>query len=535
MVATRSPKVLWDHCLEWYALVRSATCNSNFELAGQVPETIMKGETYDISLLAGYGWYDWVYYFDLAASYPEDKEKLGRYLGPATDMGPAQAAKILAESGMIKVRSTYRHLNADELRDENVLRKQAEYDATVKEKLGKSAKADEYDGLVDIETPTYEPYEDDDDPRPKETPDVDDITPDTFDNYVGADVLLPKGSEMVTGKVKRRSKDGDGKLQGTAHQNPILDTRMYVVEFPDGEVSEYAANVIAENMYSQCDVDGNQFVLLDCIVDHRKSKDAVATSDQYVVVKGRRHQRKTTKGWQLCCQWKDGTTTWERLAGLKESNPIEVAEYVVLLDCIVDHRKSKDAVATSDQYVVVKGRRHQRKTTKGWQLCCQWKDGTTTWERLAGLKESNPIEVAEYAVAKEIDHEPAFNWWVKKFLRRRDRILSALKNTRYHKRTHKFGIEIPKTVAEAYELDRKNGNDLWRKAIEKEIEAVRVAFKLLADDETPLPTYQEIRCHMVFDVKMEDFRRKARFVAGEKLQRHSHMPVWCQEKVYESR
>jgi hypothetical protein len=28
------------------------------------------------------------------------------------------------------------------------------------------------------------------------------------------------------------------------------------------------------------------------------------------------------------------------------------------------------------------------------------------------------------------------------------------------------------------------------------------------------PTYQEIRCHMIVDVKMEDLRRKARFVAG---------------------
>jgi hypothetical protein len=28
------------------------------------------------------------------------------------------------------------------------------------------------------------------------------------------------------------------------------------------------------------------------------------------------------------------------------------------------------------------------------------------------------------------------------------------------------------------------------------------------------PTYQDIRCHMLFDVKMEDFHRKARFVAG---------------------
>jgi hypothetical protein len=28
------------------------------------------------------------------------------------------------------------------------------------------------------------------------------------------------------------------------------------------------------------------------------------------------------------------------------------------------------------------------------------------------------------------------------------------------------------------------------------------------------PTYQEIRCHMIFDVKMEDFCCKVRFVAG---------------------
>ena len=43
---------------------------------------------------------------------------------------------------------------------------------------------------------------------------------------------------------------------------------------------------------------------------------------------------------------------------------------------------------------------------------------------------------------------------------------------------------------------------------------VRVAFKTLGDNETVPPTFQEIRCHLIFDVKMEDFRRKARFVAG---------------------
>jgi hypothetical protein len=43
---------------------------------------------------------------------------------------------------------------------------------------------------------------------------------------------------------------------------------------------------------------------------------------------------------------------------------------------------------------------------------------------------------------------------------------------------------------------------------------VRIAFKILHGDESVTPTYQEIRCYMVFDVKMDDFRRKARFVAG---------------------
>jgi hypothetical protein len=43
---------------------------------------------------------------------------------------------------------------------------------------------------------------------------------------------------------------------------------------------------------------------------------------------------------------------------------------------------------------------------------------------------------------------------------------------------------------------------------------VRIAFKILNGDESVPPTYQEIRCHVIFDIKMEDFRRKAIFVAG---------------------
>ncbi|KAL7474093.1 hypothetical protein ACHAW6_000086 [Cyclotella cf. meneghiniana] len=43
---------------------------------------------------------------------------------------------------------------------------------------------------------------------------------------------------------------------------------------------------------------------------------------------------------------------------------------------------------------------------------------------------------------------------------------------------------------------------------------VRDAFDILADGIAPPPDHQYMRCHMIFDVKMEDFHCKARLVAG---------------------
>ena len=42
--------------------------------------------------------------------------------------------------------------------------------------------------------------------------------------------------------------------------------------------------------------------------------------------------RKTTVGWKLNMKWRDGTTTWVSLKDIKESNQIEVAEYVTSCD-----------------------------------------------------------------------------------------------------------------------------------------------------------------------------------------------------------
>ena len=105
-------------------------------------------------------------------------------------------------------------------------------------------------------------------------------------------------------------------------------------------------------------------------------------------------------------------------------------------------------------------------------------------------------------------------------MRHKKRIISKVKS-RYWKTTHKCGIRLPHSVEEALELDRKSNTDHWAKAVAKENKRVKVSWHAM-DGVTPddvrdgkvkeLTGYQEIKCHMIFDVKM-DFTRKARFVA----------------------
>jgi hypothetical protein len=154
--------------------------------------------------------------------------------------------------------------------------------------------------------------------------------------------------------------------------------------FPDGETAEYSANMIAECLYLQVDDEGNQFLLLDEIIDWKQTKETL--------------------------------------------NDEEIFQFSY------------------------NGNIHKRQTTKGWKLCIRWKDQSTSWEPLKDLKQSFPVQVAEFAIRHNLEDKPAFRWWFQDTLKCRDRIIKAVK-TRYLKRTHKYGIQLPKTVEEAYELD----------------------------------------------------------------------------------
>jgi hypothetical protein len=457
MIRTGAPKCLWDHCIKLEGLICSHTANDTYATGGEVPGTIIKGGTADISQVCKFAWYDWVMFHDTVntIAFPDKRLTLGRYLGPATDVGLALTAKILKQNGQYFCRSTLRHLTPEETLCTAQIAARLHFDNMITKRIGRKSVPGDFP--VEDLTPEYEHYrghtieEDTDNAYEEGLPNNNDLeplpTPEAGDNYISAEVLLPLGGVLRGGKVISCKRGADGNTVAQAHDWPILDTRIYDVEFDDGTITELTANKIAKCMYAQCNPGDNQYILFDCFVDFDKSLTTISLADQNIAAKGRPTKRRNIHGWKICCQWKDGSMTWE---SLKE------------------------------------------------------------------LKESHPLEMAEYAVTQGIEHEPVFNWWVPQVLQLRKCIISLVKKQKmsYLKKNMKFGIKVSTSVDHALKIDKRNGNTLWAGTIAKEMKDVHIAFKCLnLGKRTPLD-YKWIKCYMIFDIKIEDFRRKAHMVSG---------------------
>jgi len=183
------------------------------------------------------------------------------------------------------------------------------------------------------------------------------------------------------------------------------------------------------------------------------------------------------------------------------------------MDEILDWMQTDDAI---DEHNILQishnGNLHPRRTTQGYLLCVQWKDGSTSWEHLKDMKEAYPTRVAEFAVSQGIQNLPGFRWWVPQALKQKNRIVNNIKS-RFKKKTHKYGIQVPANVEEAYQIDRETNTDFWHQAIMKEMKNNAVAFRFLEDGEQIPVGSTWIPFHMIFNVKC-DLTRKARFVAG---------------------
>ena len=455
MVRKTVPHRLWDYGLQWVCDIQNRTSNSARGLEGRCPLERVTGETVDISEYLDFGFYDWVWFRENAGLV---ETKLGKWLGVSHRVGTMMSFWVITSTGKVLSRTTVQRVTNLELQLEENKTKCLAFTAALQERLGDDqlAELDENGELIipdEWDDPAFSKEFIEEFGRTINDPALQEadqeFTPDAYDDtYLNMELALPRnGAEVQFGRVVKRLRDKDGLPIGTAHDNPILDTRIYEVEFQDGHRASLAANAIAENLFAQIDGEGNRHVLFEEIMDHRTTGKQVLQQDAFIINKS--------------------------------------------------------------------GTKRRRETTIGWELLVRWKDSSTTWIALKDLKESYPVQLAEYAVNSRIAEEPAFAWWVPYTLKKRNRIIAKIKS-KYWVRTHKFGIKIPKSIAEARQFDLENGNTLWWDAILKEMKNVRPAFEAWEGSKADLPPgYQEIKCHIIFDIKMgENFRRKARFVAG---------------------
>ena len=452
----QAPIRLWCFAYEYAAEICCLLATGLYDLGGRTPYEIVMQHTPDISEYVVFEWYQWAYYWDEI-----DKEKkLCRWLGVTGNVGQAMCYHVLLSNGEFIARSTVIPIPDEDLNVDSLKEQMDNFTQSLHEVIGDHTKAIVRGEILAEDEVYYDAFfdtsEDDKITWPWETEleelplsDENEVTLEELDQYINANVVLPGRDGLeVLAQVKGRKRDHNGKTIGTANSNPILDTRVYHVEFPDGHTEEYATNKIAEALYDQLDEDGYNTGLVQEICDHQRSECAVGMAEGY--------------------------------AG--------------------EGSKRKPVI-----------------TTKGWKLQVKWTDGSFDWLPLSQVKESNPIETAEYAIAHGIHKEPAFNWWVPHVIRKRDRIINKVTH-RTRKANMKFGIVIPSSVDEAYQIDSDNGNTFWAESIKKEMDSVNhyKTFKILEDDVRMYPGFQEVTCHMVFDVKF-DLRRKSRYVAGGHL------------------
>ena len=451
MLESNAPLVLWDYCVERRSLIHNLTARNSFKLQGQSAYTDLTGEQGDISNICQYGWYEWVYFWDQKQSWPLARKRLGRVLGPARGQGNEMCQYIMDERGNIIPRRTLRKLRVDELHSKDEESKRDIFTALITKRYGS----------------TFQPQ------------------------------FAPRRKNASAAEAMEYYTDGDEESRECLEQEDVTDHNGKLL---------------------------NQQPMYDVLLH---SELLVQNGDNYEV--GKVARRALGHDGQTCGTYDPdpflNTMIYEVElpdGSIKEVSANVIAENIltqvdddgfsqVMLEAIVDFKKDATAVDIKDKYVYTRsGQKRLRKTTTGWSILVRWRDQTETWVKLKDLKDSHPVELAEFAKARSIADEPAFAYWVPYTLRKRDVIISSIRK-RLRKTTHKYGIEIPRDLQHAKEIDASNGNTLWQTAYIKEMKNVGVAFEILPDGVGAPIGWHKVTGHLIWDVKM-DFTRKARWV-----------------------
>ena len=491
MMLNKVPPPFWCFCWDLVKKIRQFLPRGVSK--NRPPYETVSMSIRDISEYLDYDFFQYIKVRD-KREYPKESIRLARWLGPSEAVGSKLTYWcLMADTLKIIPRSTIRPLTKEEIKDEVERKAREDFDLKVYERWGTknpdNNEADVEIWDVDEDDHAYNDTEDFNDPVERG------IDADISDAESGEDEPPPKRSRIESDEEDAPQVETVTDSESATQPLPNVDE--------DGDYSGPCLFRNAEIFLPRGDHGEVAKVI-------RRKKNA---EGNYI---GRAHSNPILDSRVFTVRFRDGEeqdVSYNVLAEhLYSQVDSEGNQYQIFKD-IINHRKGKAAVAKEDGYNVDKrsGKQRRKKTTAGWELEVIWKDGSTSWLPLKDLKNSNAVEVADYAKANRIIEEPAFVWWAPQVLKRRLRLIK-LAQTRHKRRGYKFGVKLPHNVTEAIEIDRANGNTLWQDAISKEMNAVRIAFDVRDPHTKPAPGTKYLELMMVFDVKL-DMTRKARMCA----------------------
>ena len=452
MVKRRVPRRLWDYGLVWICETGNLTVSSSRYGNGRTPIEFITGETPDIIEYLDFSFYDWAVY---RANAGLGESSLSRWLGVSHKVGQLMSYWVLTISGHVISVTTIQRLTFIEKTTDEWKKRMNDYDNAIE--LRMDAKNTLINVAPDIPEWNRLSLEDNDKEFAEE-----------FNKVISNNDL----------------KDIDDMKTTEVESDPYLRMEIGLPRGSDNELEHATVKRRA------LDVDGKPY----------------GTPNNNPLLDSRRYE----------VEFIDGSIEVLTANIIAENILAQVNEEghrQLLLDEIIDHRTTKNCIKKEDGFIMTRsGQKRPKLTTRGWELCVQWKDGSTNWIALKDLKDSYPLELADYAIDNKLQDEPAFAWWVHYTRKKRTAIIAKVKS-KYWQRTHKYGIRVPKTIKEAYEIDEEEGNLLWHNAVSDEMKKIRQAFEKYDGKVEDLIGYQKITAHFIFDIKLgEKFRRKARYV-----------------------
>ena len=307
MNQTRAPEGLWCYAMEFVAEICEVMARVTQDIRPPV-ESIL-GNIQDISEYIEFDFHGFVKFYE-----PNKGEQLGHWLGVCKNIGTGMVYYILQKNGYVISRSTIHNLSKEEWLDENEHKQHDELEEEEYEILDTFNKSLIHLAANDeMEEPLT-----DDVPAADVNPCNDEVY--GLNKLMGMEVYLSHGDHTEIAKVLGRKRNAEGNFVRWKHANPILDSHVFVVEFPDGEWKDIGYIILVEHLHSQMDDEGNIYKLFHGIIGHHKKGGAVDKADQFREVGNKQVKKKTLAGWDIKVEWVDGTSSWFPLKEVKMLN-----------------------------------------------------------------------------------------------------------------------------------------------------------------------------------------------------------------------